>query len=49
MNYCNYKGINYELMTANCICNSSVLQSSSENGINSENPNNEGETVVLNL
>ena len=42
---CSYDGMNYELMTANCICDSSILQSSSDNGINSDNTNNEEETL----
>ena len=33
-NGCFYTGMNYELMTANCICDSSLLQSSSVNNTN---------------
>ena len=41
-NGCSYSGINYELMGANCICNSSILQSSSDNNeTNNENNNEE--------
>ena len=39
---CLYTGMNYELMTANCICDSSLLQSSSNNNeTNKENEINE--------
>ena len=39
---CSYAGMNYELMTANCICDSSFLQSSSvNNNTNFGNKNNE--------
>ena len=44
---CSYSGINYELMAANCICNSSTLQSNSnKNNTNNEN-NNDEETVTF--
>ena len=33
---CSYKGMNYDLMVANCICDSSYLQSNMENMTNNE-------------
>ena len=47
-NGCSYSGINYELMAANCNCNSSFLQISSDNNdTNNENKNNEEEIVTF--
>ena len=43
---CSYSGIDYEIMAANCICNSSKLQITSDNNsTNNENKNNEEEIV----
>ena len=45
---CLYSGMNYELMVANCICNSSILQINSDNNdTNNENKNNEEEIVTF--
>ena len=30
---CSYNGMDYELMIANCICDTSILESSNENNI----------------
>ena len=38
---CKYNGMNYELMTANCLCNSSLLQISSDNNIEDKNEKEE--------
>ena len=44
---CSYSGINYELMTANCICNSSLIKiSSNKNDVNNLNNNNEEEDSI---
>ena len=45
---CSYSGINYKLMAANCFCNSSLLQrTSNNNGTNDENKNNVEEIVTF--
>ena len=45
---CSYSGVNYELKAANCFCNSSFLQSNTNNNqTNSENKNNEEEIVTF--
>ena len=46
---CSYSGVNYELMTANCICDSSLLQNSSNNNDinNGNNKNNEEENITF--
>ena len=44
---CSYNGIDYELMIANCICNSSTMQNNDEN-INNTHGNSEEEKVNFN-
>ena len=45
---CSYYGINYELMAANCICDSSLLKITSDNnGTYNENKNNEEEILTF--
>jgi len=46
-NGCTYIGMNFELMTANCKCDSSVLQSSSINNTNNENKFNNEESLTF--
>ena len=44
---CSYSGINYQLMAANCICNSSLIQiNSNKNDVNNLNNNNEEEDSI---
>ena len=45
---CAYDGMNYELMTANCICDSSLLQSSIENKTEYSDKNREEEQSNFN-
>ena len=44
---CTYKEMEYELMIANCICDSSIMQNNEEKSNNTEN-NNEDEKVNFN-
>ena len=42
---CSYKGINYDLMIANCICNSSMMKYSMDSNNKDNNINKEKENV----
>ena len=44
---CLYRGINYELMAANCICDSSLIQSRSDNNSSNINKNNGEESLTF--
>ena len=45
---CTYSGMNYELMAANCLCDSSILQiNSNNNNTNNINNNNEEENITF--
>ena len=38
-NGCSYKGMNYNLMIANCVCDTSIIENSNENNIETNNDN----------
>ena len=38
-NGCSYKGMDYDLMIANCVCDTSIIENSNENNIETNNDN----------